>query len=234
MEFPPLIEGRLVDRYKRFLADVRLESGEVVVAHCANPGSMRNCRPDDARVWLSRSDNPRRKLAYTWELVEADGALVCVNTAMANRVVDEALAAGVVSELAQYESIAREVRFGERSRVDFVLERSGERCFVEVKSATMGVGDGVTAFPDSVTERGTRHLRELTGVAAEGHRAVLLFCAGRGDTEVVRPADEIDPAYGQALRAARAAGVEVLAYACDVSARGVWLRRRVPVRLDTP
>jgi len=231
VKYAPLIEGRLVDRYKRFLADVRLDDGRIVVAHCANPGSMRHCRPDDARVWLSRSNNPKRKLEYTWELVEVEDAVVCVNTAMANRVVDEALAANVVVELDGYETVRREVRFGDRSRVDFVLERPGQRCFVEVKSATMGVGGGVTAFPDSVTERGARHLRELSTVVAEGHRGVLLFCAGRSDTKAVRPADEIDPAYGRALREARDAGVEVLAYACDIDTTGMWMRRSVPVEL---
>jgi len=226
----PLLEGRLVDRYKRFFADVRLRNGHVVVSHCANPGSMRNCRPDGARVWISRSDDPRRKLRYTWELVEVEGALVCVNTAHANRVVAEAIEAGGVPELAGYDELRREVPVGD-SRLDLMLSRGDERCYVEVKSVTLGVGGGVSAFPDSVTARGARHLRELMALAGAGHRAVMLFSCGRSDTRAMRPADEIDPVYGATLREAAAAGVELLAYRCDIDTEGVWLRERVPVEL---
>ena len=232
MEFAgPLVEGRLVDRYKRFFADVELAGGEVVVSHCANPGSMRGCRPDGARVWVSQSDDPRRKLRYTWELVEVDGAMVCVNTNHANRVVAEAIEAGVVSELAGYDELRREVKLGD-SRLDLLLTRGDERCFVEVKSVTLGVGGGVSAFPDSVTARGARHLRELMAVAAAGERAVMLFCCGRDDTRVMRPADEIDPTYGRTLREAAAAGVELLAYRCAIDPSGMWLRERVPIELS--
>ena len=232
MRFPTLVEGRLVDRYKRFFADVRLPDGRVVVTHCANPGSMRNCRPDGARVWVSESDDPRRKLRYTWELVEVDGTLVCVNTAFGNRVVAEALAADGIAELRGYQRVRREVKCGERSRVDFVLDGGASpACWLEVKSVTLGVGDRVSAFPDSVTARGARHLRELAARARAGDRAVLLFCAKRADTRRVRPADEIDPAYGEALREAAAGGVEIYAYRCDVTTAGVWLSERVPVDL---
>ncbi len=233
MEFPPLLEGRLVDRYKRFFADVRLADGQTVTAHCPNPGSMRNCRPDNARVWLSKATNPKRKLRFSWELVEVDAALVAVNTGRANQVVAEALEAGAIEELTGYDRVRPEVRYGERSRVDFLLERGeNDLCYVEVKNVTLGVGGGVTAFPDSVTERGTRHLNELSAVVSAGHRAVLLFCAARSDTRVVRPADDIDPVYGRALRAAAAAGVEILAYGCEVSIQGLWLRNRLPVDLS--
>jgi sugar fermentation stimulation protein A len=233
MDFGQLLEGTLVDRYKRFFADVRLRNGHVVVTHCANPGSMRNCRPDNARVWVSRSDNPKRKLRYTWELVEVEDTLVCVNTARANTVVAEAIERGDVPELAGYDDVRREVKVGD-SRIDIMLARGadgGERCFVEVKSVTLGVGDGVSAFPDSVTERGARHLRELMKLAAGGTRAAMLFCCGRADTRVMRPADEIDPVYGATLREAAAAGVELYAYRCEISAEGMWLRERVPVEL---
>lgn len=236
----PLLEARLARRYKRFFADVELEDGTVVVSHCPNPGSMKNCRPDGARVWVSRNDDPRRKLRYTWELVEVERTLVCVNTARPNTVVAEALAAGRIPELSGYDSVRPEVAYGERSRVDFLLERKGDggnegegdRCWVEVKSVTLGIGRGISAFPDSVTARGTRHLRELMAMAAAGDRAVLLFCAGRADTRVVRPADDIDPLYGQTLREAASAGVEILAYRCDISPEGITLANRVPVDLD--
>lgn len=227
----PLVEGRLVRRYKRFLADVTLPGGEEVVAHCANPGSMRTCMTEGGRVWLSKSDDPRRKLAYSWELAEVDGAMVCVNTAHANRVVAEALAAGVIAELRGFERVRPEVRYGERSRVDFLLETGDRKCYVEVKSVTLRGGAGVGAFPDSVTARGTRHLEELMAMVAAGHRAVMLFCCNRSDARAMRPADEIDAAYGRTLRRAAAAGVELLAYRCDLSPRGIWMRERVPVDL---
>ena len=227
----PLIHGHLLRRYKRFLADVVLATGEVVVAHCANPGSMKTCAPAGGQVWLSVHDNPRRKLEHTWELVAAGGQRVCVNTARANPVVAEGLRRGVVRELAGFDELAPEVPLGERSRIDFLLRHRDRRTYVEVKSVTLDAGDGVSAFPDSVTERGTRHLRELMAAVAAGDRAVLLFCALRGGTRAVRPADEIDPEYGRWLRNAVAAGVRILCYACRVSARGIWLERRVPLLL---
>ena len=227
----PLIEGRLVRRYKRFLADVELPDGRVVVAHCANPGSMRMCAPPGARVWLSEQNNPRRKLPYTWELVEAHGAMVCVNTARANEVIAEAIAAGSISELAGYGEMQREAIWSAGTRFDFVLTRPGETCIVEVKSATMHGGDRVTAFPDSVTARGTRHLTELMEVAKSGRRAVLLFCCNRSDALEVRPADEIDPLYGYTLRRAARSGVEILAYRSEMDPLGIELRERIGVKL---
>ncbi len=228
-----LLEGRLVDRYKRFFADVKLPDGEVVVTHCANPGSMANCRPDNARVWISVSDNPKRKLRYTWELVEVDDTLVVVNTGRPNRVVEEALRAGRVAELAGYDEVRPEVKYGDGSRVDFLLTRDdgAERCWVEVKSVTLGLGDGLSAFPDSVSARGTRHLRELMSMVEQGDRAVMLFACGRADTRRMTPADDIDPTYGQTLREAAAAGVELLAYSCEVSLDGIWLGERIPIQL---
>lgn len=228
----PLLEGRLVSRYKRFFADVELPDGEVVVTHCPNPGSMRTCAPDRARVWISKSNNPKRKLAYTWELVEAFGGMVVVNTNLANRVVAEALDAGVIAELADYDEIKPEVRYGDSSRVDFLLTRGDERCWLEVKSVTLHAGGAVSAFPDSVTARGTRHLHELMNMVRTGDRAVMLFCVSRDPTEVVRPADDIDPVYGETLREAVAAGVELLAYRCDVSPTNVELLERIPVDLS--
>ena len=228
---PPLVEGRLIRRYKRFLADVELHGGERVVVHCPNPGSMRTCMVEGGRVWLSRSDNPKRRLAHTWELAEVDGALVCVNTTRANELVAEALAAESIAELAGYTRVTREVRFGEHSRVDFVLERDALTCHVEVKSVTLDASSGVAAFPDSVSARGTRHLEELARLARAGRRAVLLFVGNRSDVRAVRPADEIDPLYGHTLRVAQAAGVEILAYASRLEPTGIRLHERVPVLL---
>ncbi len=225
-----MLEGRLVDRYKRFFADVRLRNGHLVVTHCANPGSMKTCRPDGARVWVSKASNPKRKLRYTWELVQVDQEIVCVNPMRANDLVAEAIGAGVVKELQGYTELRREVRCGD-SRIDILLTRGDERCFVEVKSVTLDVGRRVSAFPDSVTERGTRHLCELMKVVAAGDRAVMVFSCNRSEVQRMRPADEIDPTYGKTLREAAAAGVELLAYRSEISPKGMWLRKRIPVEL---
>lgn len=223
----PLLSGRLIRRYKRFLADVEIDEG-IVVAHCANPGAMTTCAPEGAPVWLSESDNPRRKLRYSWELVDVDGELVSVNTARSNRVVEEALNAGRIPELAGYRAVEREVRWG-KSRLDFVL-RGAPDCLVEVKTVTLKTGAGECAFPDSVTARGRRHLEELIGAVGAGRRAVLLFLCARAGTRRIRPADEIDPAYGATLRAAAAAGVEVLAFGCVLSPSEIVLGERLPIQ----
>ena len=233
----PLVAGRLVQRYKRFFADVEIGRGtqrRTVVAHCANPGSMRTCAEPGGPVWLLPAASPKRKLAWTWELAETGGAMICVNTARGNQLVAEALAAGVVTELTGYDEIRREVDAGD-SRLDFGLTRRrgdrDERCFVEVKTVTMDAGHGTAAFPDSVTTRGARHLDELIALRRQGHRAVLLFCAARADAARVRPADHIDPAYGAALRRAAGAGVEVLAYRCAIDTAGMHLAQRIEVIL---
>lgn len=228
---PALVTGTLRRRYQRFFAEVALDDGAVVVAHCANPGSMKGCAAPGDRVWLSRSANPTRKLAWTWELVQHDGARVCVNTAVGNRVVGAALAAGAIAEAVGYPELAREVPFGD-SRIDFCLRRGARRrdeLWLEVKTATMHVGAGVVAFPDAVSTRAVRHLGELGTLRRRGARAMLLFCVARAGAVAVRPADEIDPAYGAALRAAIAAGVEVVAYGCAVDEHGVTLAGPLPV-----
>lgn len=239
MQFdPPLIEAIFLKRYKRFFTDVKLADGSTLTVHCPNSGSMKNCQPVGGRAWISDSGNPKRKLRHTLELIEVDGAGICVNTQRPNRLVEEAIVDGTIAELQGYDGIRREVRYGERSRIDLLLERGGaaegdeaERCYVEVKNVTMGVGDGVTRFPDAVTTRGTKHLRELMAMVEEGHRAVLMFCAGRSDTRRVEPADDIDHTYGATLREAARAGVELLAYRCVVSPSEVRLVERVPVVL---
>lgn len=232
MQFdPPLEEGRLLRRYKRFFADIETADGPLTI-HCANTGSMLNCMSEGCRVWFSRSSDPRRKLKGTWELGETPhGRLACLNTGRANALVEEALHAGIITELAGFTGLKREVRYGEEnSRADFRLDYPSGAVFVEVKSVTLGFADSaVAAFPDALTTRGAKHLRELAVLARQGMRAVLLYCVNLSGIEAVRVAEEIDPAYAAALRDARAAGVEVLAYGADVSSQAVRLVRRLRV-----
>ena len=230
----PLVPCTLLARRKRFLADVRLADGTELTAHCPNSGSMRGCLEPGARAWISDSKNPARKLRYTLELLEAYGALLCVNTQRPNALAEEAIRAGLIPELAGYPTLQREVRYGaESSRIDLLLSGPQGRCFVEVKNVTMGTPDGLCRFPDAVTTRGAKHLRELSAQVAAGDRGVLLFCVSRDDATVVEPADDIDPAYGQALRAAVAAGVEVLAWRLAIQPEAVRLEGPVAFRLPT-
>lgn len=229
----PLLEGVLVRRYKRFLADVELADGNVITAHTPNTGSMLGCCEPGSRVWLSESDNPRRKYRHGWELVEAEpDVLVGINTGRANGLVEEAITGGVISELQDYPGLRREVRYGtENSRIDLLLH-GGEQpeCYVEVKNVTLAE-DGIAFFPDAVSTRGSKHLRELSGVRRDGRRAAIVFCVQRGDVSEFRPADAIDTAYGATLRRAAAEGVETLAYRARVSAHGVHLEAPLPVVL---
>jgi sugar fermentation stimulation protein A len=233
MQFdPPLEEGRLVQRYKRFLADIETLDGEPLTIHCPNTGSMLNCMSPGGRIWFSRSSDPKRKLPGTWELAETpQGRLACINTSRANALVEEALRAGRINELAGFSALRREVRFGqENSRVDFVLEFADGPAFIEVKSVTLGFPDSaVAAFPDARSERACKHLRELTRLAVEGVRAFQLYCVNLSGVEAVRPAKEIDPLYAQALSDARLAGVQVLAYGCELSPTGIQLLRPLAV-----
>ena len=229
---PPLEEGRLLRRYKRFLADIETSSGETLTIHCPNTGSMLNCLSEGGRVWFSRSNDPNRKLPGTWELGETPhGRLACLNTGRANALVEEALCAGIITELAGFTGLKREVAYGsEGSRADFRLDYLSGSLFLEVKSVTLGFADStVAAFPDAVTERGAKHLRELAALARQGVRAVLLYCVNLSGIEAVRAAEEIDPAYAAGLREARAAGVEVLAYGASVDPEEVRLLRRLGV-----
>ncbi|WP_160288410.1 DNA/RNA nuclease SfsA [Pseudomonas knackmussii] len=230
---PALEEARLLCRYKRFLADIETASGEQLTIHCPNTGSMLNCMSEGCRVWFSRSSDPKRKLPGTWELAETpQGRLACVNTGRANRLVEEALLVGDIAELAGFAELRREVAYGvENSRADFRLDFAEGPVFVEVKSVTLGFDDtAVAAFPDAVTTRGAKHLRELAAMAREGTRAVLLYCVNLSGIEAVRPAVEIDPAYANALGEAREAGVEVLAYGADLDPQELRLVRRLDVR----
>ena len=225
-----LVEGRLIRRYKRFLADVQM--GEAVItAACPNTGSMMGCAEAGNRVWLSESDRATRKYRHTWEIVEVGKTLVGINTGLPNALVHEAIEGGAIPELAGYASIRREVPFGEeRSRVDLLLERPGRPpCYVEVKNVTAAVTKGVALFPDCVSDRGAKHLRELIRLKAAGLRPVQMYCVQRGDVKEVRPADGIDVEYGRMLREAIAAGVEVLAYRAKVTPDEVRLETRIPV-----
>jgi sugar fermentation stimulation protein A len=225
-----LIRGTLVRRYKRFLADVRLESGEIVTAHCTNTGSMLGCQDAGSAVYLSRSPNKGRKLAFTWEMIQVNGTWVGINTLHPNRLVAEAVAAGALAELSGYTTIRREVKVGAHSRLDLCLEGDNGCCFVEVKNVTVSFA-GAAAFPDAVSERATKHLKELIRLKRQGHRAAVVFVIQRDDCEYFRPADEIDPEYGRWLRRAAKAGVEALPYHARVTPRGIFLTRRLPVRI---
>lgn len=227
MKFPqPLVRGRLVQRYKRFFADVVLDSGEALTAHCPNPGAMLGLNRPGLGVWLSRSDDPKRKLAHTLELVEADGGLVGVNTMNPNKLVAEALANGVIAEAVAYESVRREVNYGVNSRVDFLLESSGKpRLWLEVKNCHFRRGGTLAEFPDCVAARSLKHLRELAAMVAEGERAAVLFVVQRTDCDAFSACHDLDPAFAQGLDQAAHAGVEVLVYGCDISPEDVSIAR---------
>lgn len=231
----PLHPGLLERRYKRFLADVRLNGGDLVTAHCANPGSMMGLCDPGMKVWLSRSADPRRKLPWSLELAEVDvgagPALVGLNTSLPNTLVAEALAAGAIPELAGYETVRREVRYGTKSRVDFLLE-SPERapCYVEVKNVHLLREPDLAEFPDSVTARGARHLAELAAVAGAGARAVMLFVVQRPDARHMALARDLDPAYAAAHEVATRAGVETLVYGCSVSESEIAVARPLAFR----
>jgi sugar fermentation stimulation protein A len=227
MDFPqPLRRGQLVRRYKRFFADVALEDGSEVTAHCPNPGAMLGLSTPGQACWLSRSDDPKRKLAHTLELVEADGALTVVNTLHPTRLVAEALAADAIPELSGYATHRREVRYGAASRVDFLLEgQARPPAWVEVKGVTLRRGEGLAEWPDCVSARGARHAEELGEMAAKGERAVVLFVVLRPDCDRFAVAADLDPAFARAFERVRAAGVETLVYGCEVSPERVTLRR---------
>jgi sugar fermentation stimulation protein A len=225
----PMAHGRLVARYKRFFADVLLDDGTALTAHCPNPGAMLGLNAPGLGVWLSRSDAPKRKLAWTLELVEADGALVGVNTMHPNRLVAEALAADAVPELTGYDVHRREVRFGAASRVDFLLTAPDRpAAYVEVKNVHLRRGGTLAEFPDCVAARSSKHLRELTAEVARGNRAVQLFIVQRTDCEAFCACADLDPTYAAGLEAAADAGVEVLVYACKITPEAVTIARRIP------
>ena len=230
----PLKRGRLVQRYKRFLADVVLDSGEAVTATCPNTGSMKGLTEPGSLVWLSESDSPTRKYRHTWEMVETDlGKGPCrvgINTSHPNQLVAEAIASGRVPELAGYPSLRREVKYGQSSRIDILLEDPARPpCYVEIKNVHLMRKAGLAEFPDSVTVRGAKHLDELSQMIADGHRAVMVFLVQRTDARRLTLARDIDPAYGAAFDRATAAGVEALALRCRLDDAGIFVEKPIPI-----
>lgn len=228
-------KGQLIKRYKRFLADVVTADGDTLTLHCPNTGSMRHCIVEGSDCWYSRSDSKTRKYPHTWEVATTlTGHLAGINTARANGLVRAAMEAGVIEPLAGYPQVRAEVRYGsENSRIDFLLSGEAGDCYVEVKNVTLMEAAGEGLFPDAVSTRGSKHLRELMAMVQAGHRAVLLFCVQHTGVEWVSPADAIDPAYGQNLREAAAAGVEILAYRARIEPErsSIVLSEALPVRL---
>lgn len=231
MRFPDrLIRGILIQRYKRFLADILLPDGQIVTAHCTNTGSMMGCKEPGSTVYISPSTTEGRRLLFTGEIVKVGKTWVGINTMHPNRLVAESIETGVISELQGYETIRREVVTRQGTRLDLRLEGSNGFCFVEVKNVTLAI-DGAAAFPDAVSERGTKHLQELIWLRRKGHRAAVVFVIQRGDCNYFRPADEIDSEYGRWLRRAVKAGVEALPYRARVTAREVVLTERLQPKL---
>lgn len=249
----PLLHGRFVRRYKRFFADFLVEDGTTLTAHCPNTGSLKGCLLEGAPVAMAHVDNPKRKLKYTWKMIQADASWIGVDTSIANSLVQEAIEASVIPELAGYDRILSEVKYGQegRSRIDLLLSRGGtvpsagkraralpegdERVYVEVKNTTLVYDQPngrCAAFPDAVTERGLKHLGELIDVVAAGHRAAMVFSVQRQDCVRFVPADEIDPAYGSRLREAANAGVELYALAATISPEAIALDRLLPIELN--
>lgn len=249
---PPLVRGRLVRRYKRFLVDVRMDDGDVVTAHCTNTGSLHGCLKEGASVMLAPADTPGRKLAWTWKMVRVGRTWVGVDTSLAVPLVREAMQHGLLPELEGYDRIVPEVRYGRegKSRIDLLLSRGGtaavgrgrravfegdERVYVEVKNTTLALPNGGAAhraaFPDAVTERGRKHLEELVAMRRQGHRAAMVYCVQRSDCADLSPADAIDPTYGRVLRDAMAEGVEAYALAMATGPRSIRPLRRLPVVL---
>ncbi len=225
-----LIEGRLVRRYKRFLADVELSDGSVITVHCPNPGTMLGLADPGNPVWISDSGNPKRKLRHTLELMKVPGALVGINTNLPNRLAEEALAAGRIAQLAGFDKLTREVAYGRNSRIDLLA--TGEDIadtYIEVKNVHMLREAGHFEFPDCVTERGAKHLRELADMAQSGHRAVMLFVIQRADGDRFSLARDIDPGYGAAFDQALSAGVEAFAIRCKVSIEEIVAQELVPI-----
>ena len=230
-----LMPAVLVQRYKRFLADIILPSGETITVHCPNTGSMKNCVHPMSPCWYSVSDSQTRKYPQTLEIVTTpSGHLAGINTSRSNNLVEVAITAGVIEELQGYEALRREVVYGnEKSRIDFLLEKGNERCYVEVKNVTLMENDGQGLFPDAISTRGTKHLRELMQMVREGHRAVLLFCVQHSGINWVEPADHIDIEYGKTLRAAITAGVEVIAYSAFIDAENstITLTKKLEIKI---
>lgn len=228
MKFPaPIQKGKLIKRYKRFLADIDLD-GEIITAHCANSGSMMGVKDEGSIVWVSPATNPNRKLKWDWQVIEVSGAKVCINTAMPNKIVEEAILADLVPELSGYANLRREVKYGHNSRIDILLEDpSRPLCYVEIKNVTLSREPGLAEFPDARTERGTKHLRELADMARAGHRAVMFYLVNRDDCESFKLADDVDSNYAAEYKRASDAGVEKIIYRSRIAESGITLDNRL-------
>jgi sugar fermentation stimulation protein A len=228
LAWPELIPGILVKRYKRFMADVKLADGELVTAHCPNSGSMQECCEPGRPVYLSFHDNPKRKLKYTWELIEMPASMVGINTLIPNRLVAESIEAGLVSDLKGYDNLTREVKTSDNTRLDILLSsEDGNRCYIEIKNCTL-VKEGVAYFPDAVTSRGLKHLVELSSLVSKGFRCVIFYVIQRMDAKIFQPADHIDPDYGRTLRQTLKNGVEILVYDTRIDLKTIRLNRKIP------
>ncbi len=229
--WPKLIRGTLVRRYKRFLADVILEDGRTVTAHCPNSGSMKACCEIGRPVYLSQHDSPKRKLKYTWELIDMPTSLVGVNTIVPNRLVYHAIQTGQLEPFRGYSNIKAEKTLESGSRLDIYLwNNEADHCYIEIKNCTM-VSDGVASFPDAVTTRGQKHLRELQQLLDENTRCAMLFLIQRSDATRFEPADSIDPEYGRELRKAEKCGVEIFVYDVEIELEGIRVNKRIPYQL---
>jgi sugar fermentation stimulation protein A len=227
----PLIPGKLIKRYKRFLADIQLDSGKAITAHCPNSGSMKSCKTSGWDVMVSLHDNPKRKFIYTWEMVHNGKCWIGINTGIPNKIAAEAVQAGCIPELQGYTDIKREVPYGINSRIDLYMYRDNEICYVEVKNVTLVEDDHNYYFPDSVTTRGRKHLYELIEMSKQGHRAVMLFIIQRSDGKIFKPAAHIDPDYTNSLKEAKARGVEILVYRAEVNPQKIEIQKAIPWQL---
>jgi sugar fermentation stimulation protein A len=227
-----LIEGKLIRRYKRFLADVRLTNGKIITCHCPNTGSMKTCIGDNWSVSLSKSDNPARKYPHTWEMVHNGRCWIGINTHLANGIAQEAIENGTITELQGYDIIEREKKYGENSRIDILLRNEKQKCYVEIKNVTLVEDDGFFRFPDSVTSRGLKHLNELRQVVKNGDRAVMLYVIQRNDGTIFKVADHIDPEYAKYLKIAYREGVEILPYLADVTPSEIKIVKKIDFSLD--
>ncbi len=228
-----LTRATLIKRYKRFLADVELDNGDIVIAHCANSGAMTGCAESGWTVYLSPNRNPKAKLDWRWEMVDCGTSLIGINTSRPNHIVEEAILDGSIRELQGYATLKREVKYGKNSRIDILLnggEKGDQLCYVEVKSVTLKIDDKA-AFPDAVTTRGTKHLNELIAMVEAGHRAVMVYLVQREDCVGFTPAAAIDPTYARTLQKAASAGVELICYSCRLTEDAIWVKAPLPISL---
>ena len=229
--WPTLIKGVLIKRYKRFLADVKLDNGEIITAHCPNSGRMTECSEPGSSVYLSYHDNPKRKLQYTWELIKMPSSLVGVNTNIPNLLVFNTIIDGNIPELNGYTEFIREKSVGENSRIDIFLETKRRKpCYVEVKNCTLVRGK-VASFPDAITARGLKHLKELQELRKNNNRCVMFYLVQRMDAEIFTPEYPIDPAYGNELKKAKQNGVEILIYDVNIDLKKISINKKLPYKL---